>query len=104
VHKRRDYVTVYKQGVRTYSEHFTCIACPNPSGVRRLGIAVTKKVGNAVVRNRIKRLIREFYRLHKPLLPASLDIVIVVKARAALPTGHEMQRELERLLVRKRDE
>lgn len=104
VHKRRDYLTVYQQGVRTHSEHFTCIVCPNPAGVRRLGITVIKKVGNAVVRNRIKRLIREFYRLHKPRLPASLDIVIMVKVRTALPTHHEVRRELERLLIRTRDE
>ncbi|MFA6411578.1 MAG: ribonuclease P protein component [Syntrophales bacterium] len=104
VHKRRDYLTVYQQGVRTHSEHFTCIVCPNPAGVRRLGITVIKKVGNAVARNRIKRLIREFYRLHKPRLPASLDIVIMVKVRTALPTHHEVRRELERLLIRTRDE
>jgi len=100
VRKRRDYLTVYQQGVRKHSEHFTCIVCPNPSGVRRLGITIVKKVGNAVTRNRIKRLIREFYRLHKPRLPAALDIVIMVKARTAAPTHHEVQRELERLLIK----
>jgi len=104
IHKRRDYLTVYQRGVRKHSEHFTCILCPNPSGVRRLGITVTNKVGNAVTRNRIKRLIREFYRLHKPRLPAALDIVIMVKYRAEPPTNHEIQRELERLLIRTRDE
>jgi ribonuclease P protein component len=104
IHKRRDYLTVYQQGVRTHSEHFTCIVCPNPSGVRRLGITIIKKVGNAVTRNRIKRLIREFYRLHKPRLPASLDIVIMVKVRTKSPTHNEVQRELERLLIRTRDE
>ncbi len=104
IDKRRDYLTVYQQGVRKHSEHLTCIVCPNPSGVRRLGITIIKKVGNAVTRNRIKRLIREFYRLHKPRLPAALDIVIMVKVRPALPTHHELKRELERLLIRTRDE
>ncbi len=104
IRKRRDYLTLYQQGVRKHSEHFTCIVCPNPSGVRRLGITIIKKVGNAVTRNRIKRLIREFYRLHKPRLPASLDIVIMVKVRKGLPTHQEVKRELERLLIRTRDE
>ncbi|MEI7639252.1 MAG: ribonuclease P protein component [Syntrophus sp. (in: bacteria)] len=104
IRKRREYLAIYQRGVRKHSEHFTCIVSPNPSGVRRLGITIVKKVGNAVTRNRIKRLIREFYRLHKPRLPASLDIVIMVKVRAALPTRHDVQRELERLLVRTSDE
>jgi ribonuclease P protein component len=104
IRKRREYLAIYQRGVRKHSEHFTCIVSPNPSGVRRLGITIVKKVGNAVTRNRIKRLIREFYRLHKPRLPAALDIVIMVKIRAVLPTHHDVQRELERLLIRTRDE
>lgn len=45
----------------------------------RLGMAVTKKVGSAVVRNRIKRVLREFFRLHQALLPSALDLVVVPK-------------------------
>ena len=45
----------------------------------RIGMAVTKKIGTAVVRNRVKRVLRECFRLHQALLPPALDLVIVPK-------------------------
>ena len=57
--------------------------CPNSLPQRRLGITVGKHVGTAVKRNRVKRLIREFFRLNKARLPASTDIVVVAKEGAA---------------------
>ena len=59
--------------------NFTVILSPNPSGEKRLGVAGGKKVGNAVKRNRIKRLLREFFRLSKDRLPDSKDMVIIAK-------------------------
>lgn len=47
--------------------------------ISRLGLAVSKKIGNAVVRNRIKRLLRECFRLYPEYIPKSVDIVIVPK-------------------------
>lgn len=61
-------------------------------------------MGKAVKRNRIKRIIRDFYRLHKQRLPASLDIVIMAKPRVNLLSNHEIRRELERLFDRIKDE
>jgi ribonuclease P protein component len=79
IRKRCDYLRIYEQGVRSYSPHFTIITCHNPAGIRRLGLTVGRKAGNAVQRNRIKRLLREFFRLNKSRLPASQDIVIIAK-------------------------
>jgi len=101
--KKRDYTRVYEQGKRIYSRRFTIIVSPNPDGKTRLGTTVSKKTGNAVQRNRIKRLLREFFRLNKSRLPASLDIVIIAK-RDILPLGYQdVCRELESRLIHRVD-
>jgi ribonuclease P protein component len=53
----------------------TCLALANDVGVSRLGIAASQKIGNAVARNRAKRLVRELFRERKPL--KGLDIVVI---------------------------
>ena len=53
----------------------TCFALANELGTPRLGIAASQKIGNAVVRNRAKRLVRELFRSHKPL--TGIDIVVI---------------------------
>jgi ribonuclease P protein component len=103
VRKKQDYTRIYAQGVRRYSERFTIITCRNETGARRLGMTVSKKVGNAVQRNRIKRLLREFFRLNKSRLPASQDIVIIAK-RGILPlTYSDVCRELGSRLIERAD-
>jgi len=101
IRKRRDYVTVYQQGVRSNSKHFTIIACKNQVGISRLGITVSKKVGSAVKRNRIKRLVREFFRLHASRLSTSQDFVIIAKKDASLLKYDDVCRELGSHLIRK---
>lgn len=101
VTSKSSYRIIYEQGVRRSSRFFTIIACGNPNGVKRLGITVTKKTGNAVFRNRTKRLIREFFRRNKDLFPAEHDVVVMAKRNLPPLTYQETARELTELFHRK---
>lgn len=70
----------------------------------RLGLAVSKKVGRANVRNRVKRVLREFFRLNRPTLPNGFDIVAVPKRNLDVPglTLASVAADLEPLLLRVR--
>ncbi|MDD5168032.1 MAG: ribonuclease P protein component [Syntrophales bacterium] len=103
IRKKNDYTRIYRQGIRGYSEHFTWIIHGSPAGIRRLGITAGKKVGTAVRRNRVKRLLREFFRLNKSRLPEGQDIVIMVRHRMPFLTYKDVMGELEGLFVKESD-
>ena len=98
---RSDYRSIYDKGVWSSSQNFTRIVYSNKQGTKRLGITVTKKAGNAVKRNRIKRLIREFFRLNKALFPAGQDVVVMAKRNMPPLTYQDACRELTELFSRK---
>jgi ribonuclease P protein component len=83
IRRRADFLRISREGAKIQTRHFRLSMCPNSLPQRRLGITVAKHVGAAVKRNRVKRLIREFFRLNKSKLPASTDIVVVAKEGAA---------------------
>lgn len=103
IRRKKDYANIYRQGKRSYSEHFTVITNFNQTGVNRLGIAVSKKVGNSVKRNRIKRLLREFFRLNKARLSASRDFVIIAKRSLPPLSYQDVNRELKAILISETD-
>ena len=75
----RDFVNVYTSG-RSYANKYLVIyTLKNNSDKNRLGISVSKKVGNSVVRHRLKRLIKESYRLHEKMFNSGLDIVVIAR-------------------------
>ena len=82
--RRAEFLAVQSDGTKLHGRHVLAIAQrrPEASPRGRLGLTVTKKVGNAVVRNRIKRLLREWMRLHG-WVPAGWDLVLVAKDSAA---------------------
>ena len=103
IRKRKDYLKTYRNGTRIDSKNFIIILSRNQSGTKRLGITVTKKVGNSVKRNRIKRLLREFFRLNKNKLPDSQDIVIIVKKEIPSLKYQDVCVELEDLFLERAD-
>ncbi len=89
-----------KFGRRFFSPSFILYANPNSGPHTRLGITVTRKIGNAVTRNRFKRLVREAFRLHPEWFDRPVDLLVIVK-RGRSPEGlGQVVRELQEVLGR----
>ena len=80
--KNRDFQIVYKKGNSYANKYLVMYVLENNLNRNRLGISVSKKVGNSVVRHRLKRLIKESYRLQESKFQKGLDIVVVCRASA----------------------
>ena len=79
----RDFQNVYKNGKSYANKYLVMYVFENNENCNRLGISVSKKVGNSVVRHRITRLIRESYRLHENIFISGLDIVVIARNSAS---------------------
>jgi ribonuclease P protein component len=93
--KRHEFVALSKSGRRLQNEHFIAIFAAAQFGRSRLGITVTKKVGKAVERNRIKRFVREFFRLNRHLYSGKWDINIIAKRQIAGVSAEKVYRALQ---------
>ena len=84
IKKNSDFQTVFKNGNSRANKHFVMYIRKNGLSVNRIGISVSKKVGNSVVRHRIKRLVKESYRLQEEMFNSGLDIVVIARKGAEL--------------------
>ncbi len=78
-----DFKKVYSKGKSKVNRYFILYVYENGMSYNRLGVSVSKKVGNSVVRHRIKRLLKESYRLHEKMFNSGLDIVVIARNSAA---------------------
>ena len=92
--KNRDFQQVYKRGTSKANRYLVMYVLKNQYMKNRLGISVSKKVGNSVVRHRLTRLIRESYRLNETDFDSNLDIVVVARAGAKDKGFHEIESAL----------
>jgi ribonuclease P protein component len=95
--KRADFLKLFGVPDKFVIKGFLVVWNANELAYPRLGITVSKKVGCAVIRNRVKRFVREVYRHHRSLLPP-VDINIIARREAALMDFSSAQRELEKAL------
>ena len=90
--KNRDFQQVYKRGTSKANRYLVMYVLPNQHMKNRLGISVSKKVGNSMVRHRITRLVRESYRLNESLFKKDLDIVVIARNSANGTNYHEIEK------------
>ena len=94
IRKSSEFRLIYQKGNIKGSLHFKIAILANDLQWSRLGLTISKKIGNAVKRNYIKRRLREYFRLHKECLSGSFDIIVTAKSGAAKLKSADIYREL----------
>lgn len=95
--KNIDFQKVYKEGKSKANKYLVMYVLPNDLGINRLGISVSKKVGNSVIRHHLTRLIREGYRLQEDMFNSGLDIVVIARGTARDASFHQISSALKHL-------
>lgn len=99
--RRGEFLRVQGGGRKIHTDSFLVFVLPQDvPGPARVGITASRKLGGAVVRNRVKRLVREAFRRHRLLFPSGLDVVFVAKKHAAEAQYDQVVREIEKLCRR----
>jgi len=91
IRKKKDFLVLYKKGYRYKGRYFTLIGLPNVLPYSRVGVVASRKVGNAVARNRAKRWMRDLFRRNKDLLRSPVDLLIVASAAILEATWAELE-------------
>jgi len=97
--RRAEYDAVYREGRRRSSREFTIFVRPNGLEVSRFGWSIKKALGNAVRRNRIRRRLREIFRLHRRKIATGWDIVVHPRATVATTGFPALTQEMLKLLI-----
>ncbi len=92
--KNKDFQMVYKKGKSNANKYLVMYIMDNHTEQNRIGISVSKKVGNSIVRHRLTRLIRESYRLQEDKFQRGLDMIIIARAGAKDRSYREIESAL----------
>lgn len=95
--KRPEFLNLARYGRKCENRYFIIRYAANSRGNARLGVTVTRRIGGAVTRNRLKRRLREFFRIHPPETLRGIDLNIIVKKGAAALTTQQIFNALETL-------
>lgn len=104
VRKRAEYLSIYRSAGPMHTSQFVFYALKKEGSGRRMGCTVSKKIGNAVVRNRVKRFIREVFRLDRELFPEGSVLVVNAKKKAALAGFHDVREAFGKIAQRLAEE
>ena len=95
--RRREFLDVQGRGVKAQGQWLTALARPSRAGRLRLGVTVSTKVGNSVVRSQVKRWIREAFRKHRAVLPPAIDVVLIARPGADGSSYAALVKDLEKI-------
>jgi ribonuclease P protein component len=98
IRKRADYLRLSASGSKIHTPHYIVVWLISETGRPKLGITASRKVGSAVARNRVKRRVREYFRLHKEHFIAA-DFNVIAKRGAEKLSFHEVCRELDKAVL-----
>ena len=96
--KRQEFIRLSSSGTKIQNRHFILLYSRSCGEYARIGITVSRKVGNAVLRNRIKRLVRENFRRMRPMISGAWDINIIAKKNSSNLSFDEVGSSLAQLL------
>ena len=97
--RRPEFLLVQEKGQKISADCLLALVLPNALGRTRLGLTVSNKVGNAAVRNKIRRRLRELYRKRQQVLPKGIDLVVIARNSAATADFEALERAFDRMTL-----
>ncbi|MGM9662867.1 MAG: ribonuclease P protein component [Oscillospiraceae bacterium] len=96
VKKNHEFRRMYRKGRSAVNSYLVLYCRPNAFGHNRLGVTVSAKLGKAVVRNRVRRRLREIWRLNQGQMKQGYDMIVVARSRAVKGSYQELERAFRR--------